>query len=187
MHWVIYKLPAGLRELPQGLPTGARLDKPIAALQGRNSRPSGRTVGYRGPAARPRRAPLPFPAVRAGLRVGRHRGHRQEDVAPGHGRPRAGRRRIGGRVSAVAGFIDGGSGGGVTAGGDVSAHATRPAAKGRFRVTCSGRFHAQNGDIVFGAGLAAPLFDGLEQVLRRRPQIVGTLLSADIDQTLVRE
>ena len=53
VHWVIYKLPANLRQLPQGVPTGSRLDKPFLALQGRNSWPSGRTIGYRGPAPPP--------------------------------------------------------------------------------------------------------------------------------------
>lgn len=53
VHWVIYKLPAALRDLPQGIPAGARLDKPLAALQGRNSWNAGRTIGYRGPAPPP--------------------------------------------------------------------------------------------------------------------------------------
>jgi len=53
VHWVIYKLPAALREFPQGMPAGARLDKPLAALQGRNSWNAGRTIGYRGPAPPP--------------------------------------------------------------------------------------------------------------------------------------
>ena len=53
VHWLIYKLSASLRELPQGVPTGSRLDKPVLALQGRNSWPSGRTIGYRGPAPPP--------------------------------------------------------------------------------------------------------------------------------------
>lgn len=53
VHWVIYKLPAALRELPQGVPVGARLEKPVAAMQGRNSWNAGRTIGYRGPAPPP--------------------------------------------------------------------------------------------------------------------------------------
>jgi len=53
VHWVLYQLPAALRELPQGLPAGARLDQPVAALQGRNSWNTGRTIGYRGPAPPP--------------------------------------------------------------------------------------------------------------------------------------
>lgn len=50
VHWVLYKIPAAVRELPAGLPVDARLKSPHGALQGANSWPSGRTVGYRGPA-----------------------------------------------------------------------------------------------------------------------------------------
>ena len=53
VHWVIYKLSAGLLELPQGLPDAARIERPVGALQGRNSWTSGRTIGYRGPAPPP--------------------------------------------------------------------------------------------------------------------------------------
>jgi Raf kinase inhibitor-like YbhB/YbcL family protein len=35
------------------MPAGARLDKPVAAMQGRNSWNAGRTIGYRGPAPPP--------------------------------------------------------------------------------------------------------------------------------------
>ena len=40
--------------LPEGVPTATRIDKPLAALQGRNSWSSGGTTGYRGPAPPPR-------------------------------------------------------------------------------------------------------------------------------------
>lgn len=50
VHWVLYKIPGDLRELPEGLPAEAMLKSPHGALQGLNSWPSGRTVGYRGPA-----------------------------------------------------------------------------------------------------------------------------------------
>lgn len=50
VHWVLYKIPAEVRELPEGVETGERLETPPGALQGLNSWPSGRTVGYRGPA-----------------------------------------------------------------------------------------------------------------------------------------
>ncbi len=53
VHWVIYKIPATVRELPEGLPTDATLEKPVKAMQGKNSWPDGRTVGYRGPAPPP--------------------------------------------------------------------------------------------------------------------------------------
>jgi Raf kinase inhibitor-like YbhB/YbcL family protein len=50
VHWVIYKLPADLRQLPEGVPAEAQLASPKGALQGLNSWPSGKIVGYRGPA-----------------------------------------------------------------------------------------------------------------------------------------
>ncbi len=49
VHWVIYGLAADLRALPANLPTDRTITSPVAALQGRNSWPSGQTVGYRGP------------------------------------------------------------------------------------------------------------------------------------------
>jgi Raf kinase inhibitor-like YbhB/YbcL family protein len=54
VHWLIYKLVPQVRELPEGLPAGSRLESPVAAFQGRNSWSSGRTIGYRGPAPPPR-------------------------------------------------------------------------------------------------------------------------------------
>jgi Phosphatidylethanolamine-binding protein len=39
-----------VRELPEGRALDATLDTPVKAIQGKNSWPSGRTVGYRGPA-----------------------------------------------------------------------------------------------------------------------------------------
>jgi Raf kinase inhibitor-like YbhB/YbcL family protein len=50
VHWVIYKIPADVRALKENVPPKPRLEDPPGALQGRNSWPSGRTVGYRGPA-----------------------------------------------------------------------------------------------------------------------------------------
>jgi hypothetical protein len=55
VHWVIYKIPATVRELPEGLPTDATLNSPIKAMQGMNSWPDGRMIGYRGPAPPPGR------------------------------------------------------------------------------------------------------------------------------------
>ena len=49
VHWILYKIPARLKALPEGVPTEARLKDPAGALQGRNSWPTGRTIGYRGP------------------------------------------------------------------------------------------------------------------------------------------
>lgn len=54
VHWVLYKLPADCRGLPEGVPSNSRLEEPAGALQGRNSWSSGRTIGYRGPAPPPR-------------------------------------------------------------------------------------------------------------------------------------
>lgn len=49
VHWVIYKIPADCPGLPEGVAKGATLEEPAGALQGKNSWPSGQTVGYRGP------------------------------------------------------------------------------------------------------------------------------------------
>lgn len=53
VHWLVYKLPATVRELPAGLSTEAILEAPLQARQGLNSWPDGRTSGYRGPAPPP--------------------------------------------------------------------------------------------------------------------------------------
>lgn len=50
VHWVLYKLAADVTKLPQGIPAGPTIEKPIKALQGKNSWTSGQTIGYRGPA-----------------------------------------------------------------------------------------------------------------------------------------
>ncbi|HUT88660.1 MAG TPA: YbhB/YbcL family Raf kinase inhibitor-like protein [Thermoguttaceae bacterium] len=49
VHWVIYKIPADCRGLPEGVAKTPRLEEPAGALQGKNSWPSGQTIGYRGP------------------------------------------------------------------------------------------------------------------------------------------
>jgi Raf kinase inhibitor-like YbhB/YbcL family protein len=50
VHWVIYKIPASLSGLPEGVPRDPRLKSPPGALQGQNSWPKGKgNVGYRGP------------------------------------------------------------------------------------------------------------------------------------------
>jgi Raf kinase inhibitor-like YbhB/YbcL family protein len=53
VHWVIYKIPVDPPGLPEGVKTTPRLKEPAGALQGKNSWPSGQTVGYRGPAPPP--------------------------------------------------------------------------------------------------------------------------------------
>ena len=53
VHWVIYKIPASITGLPEGIDRSAKLEKPFRALQGRNSWPSGGNIGYRGPAPPP--------------------------------------------------------------------------------------------------------------------------------------
>ena len=50
VHWLIYKIPPTVQELPEGVPASPSVEKPFTALQGRNSWPSGQNVGYRGPA-----------------------------------------------------------------------------------------------------------------------------------------
>jgi Raf kinase inhibitor-like YbhB/YbcL family protein len=46
VHWVIYKIPVDVRDLPQDIPDTERVSSPHGALQGRNSFGS---IGYRGP------------------------------------------------------------------------------------------------------------------------------------------
>ncbi len=50
VHWVIYGIPAEVRELPAGLPPKEKLQTPVAAVQGKNS---WGTIGYRGPSPPP--------------------------------------------------------------------------------------------------------------------------------------
>jgi Raf kinase inhibitor-like YbhB/YbcL family protein len=47
VHWVMYKIPADVRALTEGLPKTPTLDVPPVAMQGKNS---WGTDGYRGPA-----------------------------------------------------------------------------------------------------------------------------------------
>jgi Raf kinase inhibitor-like YbhB/YbcL family protein len=50
VHWVIYKIPASLAGLPEGVARDVRLKNPPGALQGQNSWPKGKgNIGYRGP------------------------------------------------------------------------------------------------------------------------------------------
>jgi Raf kinase inhibitor-like YbhB/YbcL family protein len=48
VHWLIYKIPATLTGLPEGIEGRARLKEPAGVLQGQNSWPS-QNIGYRGP------------------------------------------------------------------------------------------------------------------------------------------
>ena len=54
VHWVIYKIPATLGKLTEGVPRLPKLAKPFGTLQGKNS--WGR-IGYRGPAPPRHRGP----------------------------------------------------------------------------------------------------------------------------------
>ncbi len=54
VHWVIYKIPADAPGLPENVAKQAQLKQPAGALQGKNSWPSGQTIGYRGPMPPPR-------------------------------------------------------------------------------------------------------------------------------------
>ncbi|MCS7306079.1 MAG: YbhB/YbcL family Raf kinase inhibitor-like protein [Thermoguttaceae bacterium] len=49
VHWVLYKIPATVSNLPEGLPKTLQLSEPPGAMQGKNSWTSGQTIGYRGP------------------------------------------------------------------------------------------------------------------------------------------
>jgi Raf kinase inhibitor-like YbhB/YbcL family protein len=57
VHWVIYKIPADAKGLPEGVAKTAQLQEPPGAVQGKNSWPSGQTVGYRGPMPPPKHGP----------------------------------------------------------------------------------------------------------------------------------
>jgi Raf kinase inhibitor-like YbhB/YbcL family protein len=50
VHWVLYKIPADVRTLAEGVPSSPTLNTPLGALQGKNS---WGTDGYRGPAPPP--------------------------------------------------------------------------------------------------------------------------------------
>lgn len=49
VHWVIYKIPAGTKGLPEGIPRKPKLKEPHGAEQGKNSWPPAEAIGYRGP------------------------------------------------------------------------------------------------------------------------------------------
>jgi Raf kinase inhibitor-like YbhB/YbcL family protein len=49
VHWVIYKIPAEVKGLPEGVPRKSRLKEPHGAVQGKNSWPAAEAIGYRGP------------------------------------------------------------------------------------------------------------------------------------------
>lgn len=50
VHWILYRISPETRELPEGIPRSRRADVSAGALQGHNSWPAGKNVGYRGPA-----------------------------------------------------------------------------------------------------------------------------------------
>lgn len=47
VHWVIYKIPAGVTNMPENIPTEKRLENPRGAVQGLNT---WEKIGYGGPA-----------------------------------------------------------------------------------------------------------------------------------------
>jgi Raf kinase inhibitor-like YbhB/YbcL family protein len=49
VHWVIYKIPADAKGLPEGVPRKSRLKEPAGTVQGKNSWPDAEATGYRGP------------------------------------------------------------------------------------------------------------------------------------------
>ena len=48
VHWVLYKIPADVASLPEGVPRGKTVKTPAGALQGVNSWTED-NLGYRGP------------------------------------------------------------------------------------------------------------------------------------------
>jgi Raf kinase inhibitor-like YbhB/YbcL family protein len=54
VHWVIYKIPAAAKGLPEGVPQKERPPEPAGALQGKNSWDEGENLGYRGPMPPPK-------------------------------------------------------------------------------------------------------------------------------------
>ena len=49
VHWVICKIPPDAKGLPEGVAKSPEPSQPPGAVQGKNSWPSGQTIGYRGP------------------------------------------------------------------------------------------------------------------------------------------
>ena len=49
VHWVIYKIPAGAKGLPEGIPRKSKLKEPAGVFQGQNSWTDKEYIGYRGP------------------------------------------------------------------------------------------------------------------------------------------
>ncbi len=49
VHWVICKIPADAKGLPEGVEAVAKPKQPAGTVQGKNSWPDGENVGYRGP------------------------------------------------------------------------------------------------------------------------------------------
>ena len=49
VHWVIYKIPRNVNDLPEGIPNEEQLHYPPETLQGKNSFETGAMIGYRGP------------------------------------------------------------------------------------------------------------------------------------------
>lgn len=50
VHWILYRISAETREIPEGIPQSLRTTVPTGSFQGYNSWPAGQNVGYRGPA-----------------------------------------------------------------------------------------------------------------------------------------
>jgi Raf kinase inhibitor-like YbhB/YbcL family protein len=49
VHWVIYKIPATAKGLPEGVERKPKPKEPAGAIQGKNSWPAKENLGYRGP------------------------------------------------------------------------------------------------------------------------------------------
>lgn len=57
VHWVVYKIPATIKGLKEGISPKPRLTQPAGMLQGQNSWKIGQTIGYRGPMPPPGHGP----------------------------------------------------------------------------------------------------------------------------------
>ena len=49
VHWVIYRIPADAKGLPEGVARKPKPKEPASAMQGKNSWAEGENIGYRGP------------------------------------------------------------------------------------------------------------------------------------------